>query len=239
MTQALQCTKIRTELNQTLKSCVTSLQAGSNAHRFNAGRLHNDCTEKLSRNPLDAEVVVTLSSSRQIADRRSPTKYSNRDFSELSTLSRQPSNEDHETQTRTSRYSKGLPCRISHTASVSKIAVGSVWVRSTTIHLDDEQGESTCKSRTVTSTAFYPAAWMQRLGITNGIEALLASGSKSWLYTGRVSLTCAIPEHSSIFELCRTGQTRAVQTLLSKKLGSVMDTSPTGWKPLHVSNALY
>lgn len=232
--RTLQTTRIRSELDQTLKNCVTSLQSGSDISQFRNDHIRRNHAGQLTGNCEAAELVLMLDPSTDIERQSSTTKQSMRDFSELRTLSRQASNEDHETQTRTTRFSKGTACWISHTASVNKVAVGSIWVRSTTIHLDDEEDASICKSQTVTSTAFYPASWVQRLGITNGVEILLASGSKSWLYTGRLSLTCAIPEHSSIFELCRTGQTQAVQILLSKKLGSVLDTSPTGWKPLHV-----
>ncbi|KAF3034602.1 hypothetical protein E8E12_004361 [Didymella heteroderae] len=44
-------------------------------------------------------------------------------------------------------------------------------------------------------------------------------------------------EDSLIFDLCRTGQTRAVEALLEKGMASVVDTSPKGWKPLHFAAA--
>jgi hypothetical protein len=66
----------------------------------------------------------------------------------------------------------------------------------------------------------------------------VSSAGQSWLFNCRITVTCALPGDSLIFELCRTGQTRAVQTLFDKGLASVVDTSPKGWKPLHVSEDL-
>lgn len=91
------------------------------------------------------------------------------------------------------------------------------------------------RSQCITSFVFYPTKWVQQLGIRNGIEAVMASAGQSWLFNCRLTVTRAVPEDSLIFELCRTGQTRAVEILLNKRMGSVVDTSPKGWKPLHVS----
>jgi hypothetical protein len=84
--------------------------------------------------------------------------------------------------------------------------------------------------------AFYPTRWIQRVGFQHGLEVVMASAARRWALDCKLTATRAVPEDSLIFELCRTGQTRAVKTLLNKRLASVVDTSPKGWKPLHVSN---
>ncbi|KAI4665460.1 uncharacterized protein J4E78_002921 [Alternaria triticimaculans] len=75
------------------------------------------------------------------------------------------------------------------------------------------------------------------MGIQSGLEAVVASGGRSWLFNCNITVTCPVPDDSLIFELCRTGQTRAVETLLEKGMASVVDTSPKGWKPLHFAAA--
>jgi hypothetical protein len=139
-------------------------------------------------------------------------------------------------------YSKHLHYRVQYHTSSFRTAFGCLWIRTTEIHdgggtdKNDNTDEDTAqKPQTVTSIVFYPTYWVQLLGIKNGLEALMAAGSRSWLLNCRITVTCAVPEDSLIFELCRTGQTKAVQALLSRGVGSVVDTSPRGWKPLHVS----
>ena len=132
-------------------------------------------------------------------------------------------------------YSKYLQHDVCHRVSSFRMAFGCVWVRTTTIYHSDHIAGTRGKSQSVTSFVFYPTKWAQRLGVRNGLEAIVAAGSKSWLFNCRVTLTRAVPEDALIFDLCRTGQTRAVETILSKGVGSVVDTSPKGWKPLHVS----
>jgi hypothetical protein len=132
-------------------------------------------------------------------------------------------------------YSKYLQNHVCHRVSSFRMAFGCVWVRTTTIYHNDHIAGTHGKSQSVTSFVFYPTRWAQRLGVRNGLEAVIAAGSKSWLFNCRVTLTRAVPEDALIFDLCRTGQTQAVETILSKGIGSVVDTSPKGWKPLHVS----
>ncbi|KAF2132818.1 hypothetical protein P153DRAFT_174268 [Dothidotthia symphoricarpi CBS 119687] len=134
-------------------------------------------------------------------------------------------------------YSKNLRQRVCHQSSSFQTPFGCVWVRTTTIHLNDHIGGTLPKSQSVTSIVLYPATWIQRLGFKNGLEAIIAMGNKNCLFTCRLTLTRAVPEDSLIFELCRTGQTRAVKTILNKGIGSVVDTSPKGWKPLHFAAA--
>jgi hypothetical protein len=138
-------------------------------------------------------------------------------------------------QSKTFVYSKQVRYRVQHHASNFRTALGCVWVRTTTIHVTGDNADVPQKPQTVTSVVFYPTRWVQFMGIKNGLEALMASGCRSWLLNCRITVTCAVPEDALIFELCRTGQTKAVEVLLSRGVGSVVDTSPKGWKPLHVS----
>ncbi|KAF3006764.1 hypothetical protein E8E13_010062 [Curvularia kusanoi] len=130
-------------------------------------------------------------------------------------------------------YSKRLGYRVSHQASTFRTALGCLWVRKTVISVANEQTGNLGRSHTVTSVVFYPTRYLQLLGIRNGVEAVMASAGRNWLYNCRVIVTRAVPEDSLIFELCRAGETRAVQLLLEKGQGSVVDTSPKGWKPIH------
>jgi hypothetical protein len=133
-------------------------------------------------------------------------------------------------------YAESLQYRIRHHASSFRTALGHAWVRTTTIYPTNGPPTGTCQ--TVTSFVFYPTVWLKCLGFQRGLEAIVSSAGQSWLFNCRITVTCALPGDSLIFELCRTGQTRAVQTLFDKGLASVVDTSPKGWKPLHVSEDL-
>lgn len=131
-------------------------------------------------------------------------------------------------------YAESLQYRIRHHASNVRTALGQAWIRTTTIYSAHDPAEGI--SQTVTSFVFYPTAWLKCLGFQRGLEAIVSTAGQSWLLGCRLTVTTALPEDSLIFELCRTGQTRAVETMLEKRLSSVLDTSPKGWKPLHVSS---
>lgn len=131
-------------------------------------------------------------------------------------------------------YSENLRYRIRHHTSSFRTALGCVWIRTTTMYFASDSEKTAEKSQTVTSFIFYPTKGLQLMGVRNGLEAIVASAGRSWLFNCRLTVTRAVAEDSLIFDLCRTGQTQAVQTLLAKGLGSVVDTSPKGWKPLHV-----
>jgi hypothetical protein len=131
-------------------------------------------------------------------------------------------------------YSESLRYRARHRAFSFRTIVGCLWLRTTTIdHTNEITGEVE-RSQTVTSIVFYPRRWLQLLGVRNGLEVITASAGRSWLYNCRVTVTRVMPEDSVIFGLCSAGETRAVQMLLEKGQASVVDTSPKGWKPLHV-----
>jgi hypothetical protein len=133
-------------------------------------------------------------------------------------------------------YAESLQYRIRHHASSFRTALGHAWVRTTTIY--PTNNSTAGKFQTVTSFVFYPTAWLKSLGFQKGLEAVVSSAGQSWLFNCRITVIHALPEDSLIFELCRTGQTRAVEILFDKRLASVVDTSPKGWKPLHVRNLI-
>lgn len=135
-------------------------------------------------------------------------------------------------------YSDRVRYRVRHQASSFRTALGCVWVRKTIISQTDEFSKESEKSQTVTSIVFYPTKCLQMMGVRNGLEAITASAGRSWLYNCRITVTRAVPEDAMIFELCLAGETRAVQMLLEKGQGSVVDTSPKGWKPLHVRSRI-
>jgi hypothetical protein len=132
-------------------------------------------------------------------------------------------------------HSRNLDYRVNHQASTYQTALGCLRVRKTTISRANEQTGDLETSQVVTSVVFYPNKHFQRLGIHNGLEAIIGSARRSWLYNCRVTVTRAVPESAIIFKLCLAGETRAVQMLLEDGQGSVVDTSPKGWKPIHVS----
>lgn len=132
-------------------------------------------------------------------------------------------------------YSDNLQYRVSHHATSFRTAFGCLWIRKTILGVPDKTSDSEGEAQCVTSYILYPNTWVQWLGVRNGLEAIIASAGRNSLLNCRMTVTRAVPEDSLIFELCRNGQTRAVEILLSKGLGSVVDTSPQGWKPLHVS----
>jgi len=49
-------------------------------------------------------------------------------------------------------------------------------------------------------------------------------------------LARAVPEDSEIFRYCEAGNSEDVKRLLWERRASVHDTSPNGWKPLHVGH---
>jgi hypothetical protein len=139
-------------------------------------------------------------------------------------------------QSRTFVYSENMRFRICHRELSFRTVFGCVWIRTSIICLPNEAVHAQKRSQCITSFAFYPARWIQQIGLPNGLEAIIASAAQSWVFNCKLTVTRAVPEDSLIFDLCRSGQTRAVELLFSKGLASIRDTSPKGWKPLHVSD---
>jgi hypothetical protein len=143
-------------------------------------------------------------------------------------------NECGQLRAKTFVYAENVRYRANHHVSTFQTALGCVWLRTTTIHHDNRSFKRRRKSQIIRSLIFYPTKWLQYMGIQTGLEAVVVSGGRSWLFNCNITVTRPVSDDSLIFELCRTGQTRAVEALLEKELASVVDTSPKGWKPLHV-----
>ena len=136
-------------------------------------------------------------------------------------------------------YAENLRYRCSHQVSTFQTGLGCVWVRTTTMFHSSGSGKKPKQPQTIRSLVLYPTEWLRFIGIQSGIEIVTASAGRSWLYNINMTVTRAVPEDSLIFELCSTGQTRAVEALLEKGMASVVDTSPKGWKPLHVRLSMH
>ena len=129
-----------------------------------------------------------------------------------------------------SRFSRSRVC---HRTSSLGVAFGCIWVRTSTLHLEADSEAPKGGFQTVTSFIFYPATWLKRIGVKHGMEASMVNSKDGWQF--HFNPLRAVPENSPIFDLCRTGQVKAVELLIQKGHGSVLDTSPKGWTPLHVS----
>ena len=130
----------------------------------------------------------------------------------------------------TSRSSRSRVChRVSSYGSV----FGCVWVRTSTLHLEAHSKASKGNFQTVTSFIFYPASWLKRIGVQHGVEASMINSQNGWQF--RLNPVRAVPEGSEIFKLCQYGEVELVEHLIADGLASVLDTSPKGWMPLHVS----
>jgi hypothetical protein len=138
-------------------------------------------------------------------------------------------------RTKTFVYAENLRYHVNHHVSTFRTALGCAWLRTTTLHHDNKSSKRQRKLQIIRSLILYPTRWLQYMGIQNGLEAVVASGGRSWLFNCNITVTRPVPDDALIFGLCRTGQTRAVEALLEKGMASVVDTSPKGWKPLHVS----
>lgn len=128
------------------------------------------------------------------------------------------------------RFSRSRVC---HQTSSMGVVLGSIWIRTSTLKVDDESDAHKRRLEVITSFIFYPASWLCRFGFGYGAEANLNySVEKGWKFN--FVPVRAVPEDSLIFELCRQGETRAVELMLARGAASVKDTSPKGWSPLHV-----
>lgn len=128
----------------------------------------------------------------------------------------------------TSTNGRPIRSRVCHRVSSYGSAFGCIWVRASTVHTEVRPNSSGQSFQAVTSFVFYPASWLKRIGVRDGIEVNLVDGWKfEW------NPVRAVPEHSPIFALCQAGETKSVELLIKNGLGSVLDTSPKGWTPLH------
>jgi hypothetical protein len=122
--------------------------------------------------------------------------------------------------------------RVCHKTSSMGCLFGSIWVRTSTLKVDQGSSASAGRFEIITSFIFYPAGWLTRFGFRYGVEASLNNSSGGWKFN--YTPVRAVPDSSLIFDLCRIGDTRAVELLLQRGDASIKDTSSTGWTPLHV-----
>ncbi|KAK4158896.1 hypothetical protein QBC43DRAFT_363022 [Cladorrhinum sp. PSN259] len=105
--------------------------------------------------------------------------------------------------------------RVCHQTSSMGVVLGSIWVRTSTLKVDDGSDSAGRKLEVITSFIFYPASWLSRLGIGYGTEASLNySMGNGWKFN--FIPVRAVAEDSLIFELCRRGETQAVQLMLAR-----------------------
>jgi hypothetical protein len=131
------------------------------------------------------------------------------------------------------RNSSFSRARVCHQTSSMGVVLGSIWVRTSTLKVEDTSDSTGRKLEIITSFIFYPASWLSRFGLGYGTEASLNySQEKGWKFN--FIPIRAVPEDSLIFDLCRQGATQAVKLMLARGDASVKDTSPKGWSPLHV-----
>ncbi|RYP86781.1 hypothetical protein DL770_004852 [Monosporascus sp. CRB-9-2] len=123
-----------------------------------------------------------------------------------------------------------------HKTSSMGIMLGSVWIRHSTLKVEDGSDPSGGRLEVVTSLIFYPSTWLTKFGLGYGTEAsLTCSPTGGWKFN--LTPLRAVPENSLIFDLCRRGEVQAVKLMLERGDASVKDTSPKGWSPLHFAAA--
>jgi hypothetical protein len=82
------------------------------------------------------------------------------------------------------------------------VVLGSIWVRISTLKVDDGSDSAGRKLEVIISFIFYPALWLSRLGIGYGTEASLNySVGNGWKFN--FIPVRAVIKDSLIFELCR------------------------------------
>ncbi len=143
---------------------------------------------------------------------------------------------DHEGDDDPSHARKTSRSRVAHRVSSYGSTFGCVWVRNSTLHLEEPAKSSNVNFRTITSFMFYPPSWLRRFGVKHGVEASMVKGDNGWQF--QFNPVRAVPESSPVFDLCRYGQVTAVELLISKGHASILDTSPKGWTPLHVRHPI-
>ena len=123
--------------------------------------------------------------------------------------------------------------RICHSTKAMGILFGKVWLRTSTLKVEDCAGAAKGKYEIITSFIFYPSKWLTRAGLRHGVEANLRTSTSGWRFD--YSPIHAVSDNSLIFQLCREGELKAVQILLESGGASIRDTNSQGWTPLHVS----
>jgi len=124
--------------------------------------------------------------------------------------------------------------KICHQKSSMGVVLGSIWIRTSTLKAAEGSNLTSGQLEVITSFIFYPASWLTKIGLRYGTEANLQWSAKTgWKFN--IAAVKAVPENALIFDMCREGNVKAVQLMLSRGDASLKDTSPKGWTPLHVS----
>lgn len=123
--------------------------------------------------------------------------------------------------------------KVCHQKSSIGVVLGSIWIRTSTLKAAEGSNASSGQLEVITSFIFYPASWLTKVGLRYGAEANLQwSATTGWKFN--VAALRAVPENSLVFDMCKQGNVKAVQLMLSRGDASLKDTSPKGWTPLHV-----
>jgi len=101
--------------------------------------------------------------------------------------------------------------------------------------LDDsnDEVEDICPEHFQTTITFHPSQWLLRFGVSFGIQVLLAKSIEG-LNCGMTSYR-AVPDDALIFELCKQGDNKAIQSLFDSGKASPWDRNRYGETPLFVS----
>jgi len=120
-----------------------------------------------------------------------------------------------------------------HQISSTEILIGKIWIRKTNISFESSATPFTGSSESITTSIFYPASWLMRMGVNYGVEASFRPS----VHGCRFDFTTvhAVPDDSLVFDLCGRGDLIGVRRLLERCDASVYDRNSKGWTPLHVS----
>ncbi|TVY81433.1 hypothetical protein LSUE1_G001778 [Lachnellula suecica] len=130
---------------------------------------------------------------------------------------------------------EGSRSRVCHQTSSIGVVVGNIWVRTSTLRMGTTSTDSGGNFQIVTSFIFYPASWLSRIGLGQGVEASLRNSKNGWQFD--FNPIRAVSDSSLIFELCKIGDVRPVEHLIQRGDASIRDTSSKGWTPLHFAAA--
>lgn len=126
--------------------------------------------------------------------------------------------------------------RIYHRTRSLGVLFGRIWVRTSTLRLAAESATAGGDVQMITSFTFYPSSWLTRTRLGRGVEASLRSTREGFKFDFNLNPIRAVPNNSTIFQLCRTGDWKAVQKLIQWQQASLRDMDSRGWTPLHVSH---
>ncbi|OCL07878.1 hypothetical protein AOQ84DRAFT_377281 [Glonium stellatum] len=71
---------------------------------------------------------------------------------------------------------------ICHITTAMGTLFGKVWLRTSTLKVEDCDGASKGKYEIITSFIFYPSEWLARIGLRHGVEANLRTSTSGWRF---------------------------------------------------------